>query len=104
MDQLNRQIQLIHRKCNPSRRQTGWAAKEKNRLADVLDPQQHHQKAPQAKAKTAMRRAAVTEEVQVKLQRFEVQSLLQSLLFQHFITMLALSPGGYLQSLRQQIK
>ena len=86
------------------RRQPRRTSEEEHRLADVLDAQQHHQEARQAKAKAAVRRAAVAEEIQVELDRLQPQAFLQRLLLEDLIAVLALRAGGDLQPVGDQVE
>ena len=54
-------------------------AEQENRFADIVEAEHHHQQTGKTQAKTAVRRAAVAEEIQVELDRFQMQPFFQRL-------------------------
>ena len=83
------------------RGQTVGAAEQELGVLDGQAAQQHGQ-AVDAQTKTAVRRAAVLEELQIELDILG-QTLFLSLLLQHFVAVLTLGTGGDLHTAPDQV-
>jgi SpoVK/Ycf46/Vps4 family AAA+-type ATPase len=87
------------RALRPLRRQPAGPAEQERRIAQRLQPQQHHQQPAKTHAEPSVRRAAVAETVEVVPHRLRRQPLLLRLCHNHVIAVLSLRPGGDLQPL-----
>jgi hypothetical protein len=87
------------RAFRPLRRQPAGAAEQERRVAQRLQPQQHHQQPAETQAEPSVRRAAVAEAVKVVPHGLRRQPLLLRLCHQNVVAVLSLRPGGDLQPL-----
>ncbi|MDB5161665.1 MAG: hypothetical protein JWM52_173 [Candidatus Saccharibacteria bacterium] len=81
-----------------------WSPVQVGDFTNVGTFKKHHQEPCQADAAPSVRRAAVSEEVEVMIQGFETESLARGLLYQLVDTMLTLCTRGDLEPLPEKVE